>query len=352
MLAAMAGSSSLISVIVPVYNAERYVGACIDSTMGQRDVELEMLLVDDGSTDGSGKICDEHAAQNDRVRVFHTVNRGPSAARNTGIEHARGELILFLDADDTLMDGAVASLAGAFDDGDCELVVGNFQNVDVSGKTSDSPGNPMEARTMSRADVIDYARSYLRKPNRFPLFAYSWGRLFVSSIIKNNHIAFNPDLRTFEDVAFNFDYMKHVEHMVFLDEPVCAHLVHGNYGSATTKLTGRPDHLFGYRQALQSIKSFLIHFDAFEEARQELGHAYVVLTIIQLVRTCGQYNRDNRAVIHALVRDIVNDPFTRECLPCYTPSGRDSRVLPLLFKLKLTLPIVLVCKYKAQKRYG
>lgn len=95
------GDGPVFSVIIPVYNAERYLRPCLDSVLAQdARSEYEAILVDDGSTDGSGAICDEYAAAHPRFRVLHTKNQGPSAARNNGLRIARGRYVLFLDADD------------------------------------------------------------------------------------------------------------------------------------------------------------------------------------------------------------------------------------------------------------
>ena len=89
-----------VSVIIPVYNVEKYLVACIDSLMCQGDLSMEFILVDDGSTDLSGKIADEYAKKEDRIKVIHQENGGASAARNAGLDVAQGEYIAFLDSDD------------------------------------------------------------------------------------------------------------------------------------------------------------------------------------------------------------------------------------------------------------
>lgn len=94
--------NSSVSIIVPVYNGAQHVRACIQSVLNQTCDKFELLLVNDGSTDESGKICDAFAAQNSTIRVWHTANQGVALARNVGLKHARGTWILFLDADDTL----------------------------------------------------------------------------------------------------------------------------------------------------------------------------------------------------------------------------------------------------------
>ena len=89
-----------VSIIVPVYNSERYINRCVDSLIGQTLSDIEILLVDDGSSDNSSAICDEYAVKDNRIKVFHQKNAGAGAARNTGLEHAQGEYIGFVDSDD------------------------------------------------------------------------------------------------------------------------------------------------------------------------------------------------------------------------------------------------------------
>ena len=90
----------MISIIVPIYNAEQYLHRCIDSILAQSYIDFELLLIDDGSPDNCGAICDEYANQDSRVHVFHKENEGVSSARNLGMAHAQGDWITFIDADD------------------------------------------------------------------------------------------------------------------------------------------------------------------------------------------------------------------------------------------------------------
>lgn len=108
-------STPLVSVIVPVYNVEEYLKECIDSIVGQTYRHLEIILVDDGSSDQCGKICDEYSMIDNRIRVIHQPNRGLSAARNAGLEVARGEYVCFIDSDDYLDRQFIAKLLEAFD---------------------------------------------------------------------------------------------------------------------------------------------------------------------------------------------------------------------------------------------
>jgi len=91
-----------ISIIIPVYNSSKYISKCIESILNQTEADFEVLLIDDGSLDGSGNICDRYAVIDSRIRVFHKQNGGVSSARNLGLDNALGEMIFFIDSDDTV----------------------------------------------------------------------------------------------------------------------------------------------------------------------------------------------------------------------------------------------------------
>jgi glycosyltransferase involved in cell wall biosynthesis len=108
----------MISIIVPVYNTEKYLDQCIQSILSQTYTDFELLLIDDGSTDSSGAICDRYAEQDSRVRVFHKPNGGVSSARNLGLDNAKGEWVTFCDSDDWVYDYWLQNFADSSDDVD------------------------------------------------------------------------------------------------------------------------------------------------------------------------------------------------------------------------------------------
>ena len=126
-------SDSLVSIIIPVYNVEKYVSYTLEDVCKQTYNNIEIIVVDDGSTDGSGAICDEYAKRNARIFVTHTDNRGLSAARNSGIEMSKGEYIYFLDSDDRVHPELIATLVGEAMTCQCDIVqAGNYAFVDDS----------------------------------------------------------------------------------------------------------------------------------------------------------------------------------------------------------------------------
>ena len=125
----------MISIIVPIYNAERYLEACLDSLLSQSEKELQILLVDDGSTDGSLAIAKEYAAKDTRVEVFYQSNAGQSAARNVGLQHAKGEFIAFVDADDKIAENWCERHLEAIEGAD--YIQSGYQRIlnGIAGKT-------------------------------------------------------------------------------------------------------------------------------------------------------------------------------------------------------------------------
>ncbi len=340
----------LVSVIVPVYNAAGFLRRCVDSALNQTHRKTEVVLVDDGSTDGSGMICDEYAGKDPRVRAIHKKNGGPSEARNLGIDAASGGYILFLDADDYLQENAIKSLVGCCERNGAEIAIGDFRMVKNGIEQRRGDISFTESVEFNEADLLEYARKYLKKPNKHLLFAYSWGRLFKSALIKGR-VRYNTSLHTFEDVAFNFQCLKDVKKAYFLKEIVYNHTTYDNFSSATMSMGDNPNKLLGYGTALDEIGKFLEGKVDNNDIEREVGHAYVTLTIIQLVRICGQINNNNGGEITALARGIISETRLRKSLRHYAPEGTDSKILPLLMRMRLIPPIIWVCRHKAQKRY-
>ena len=122
----------VISVIIPVYNVEKYLPTCMESVLGQTYPALEVILIDDGSTDSSGRLCDQYAAKDSRVRVIHQKNAGAGAAKNTGLRAATGEYLAFLDSDDYLETDAYEHMVSLLEQSGAEVVQCSFRNVFVT----------------------------------------------------------------------------------------------------------------------------------------------------------------------------------------------------------------------------
>jgi glycosyltransferase involved in cell wall biosynthesis len=183
----------LISVIVPVYNAEKYIKACADSILSQTYSNIELILVDDGSKDKSPQICDEIADKDSRVKVCHQKNAGVSAARNKGMELATGEYVAFVDNDDIMPPKALESYVSVMGEDRPLLIQGNVAFTDTHQKAveSDFPSDPDKKKYVSPVDF--FYRNGVSKSD-------VWGKLFHKSMTSKYKY---PEGHYFEDLYFN-----------------------------------------------------------------------------------------------------------------------------------------------------
>lgn len=152
-------NTPLVSVIVPVYNAEKYLNRCVDSILSQTMKDFELLLIDDGSQDESSRICDEYAEENARVKVFHKPNGGVSSARNLGIDQAKGKYIIFIDSDDYwLLPNCLELLTSLMNEMGCDCVRGEYQGFDEIGNVVVEPKvkRELEGRLLTPYELLRY----------------------------------------------------------------------------------------------------------------------------------------------------------------------------------------------------
>lgn len=184
----------LVSVIVPVYNVEQYLNKCIKSIQEQTYSNLEIILIDDGSTDNSGTICDKMATTDNRIKVFHQSNGGVSAARNFGLEQSTGEYIIFCDSDDSMLPYYVSSFHFGFDF--CQ-----------TGYTLINKENTEKISLWSRIIQKDVARRMISlRLNTAP-----WAKLLRKTIINKHHIRFPESISYGEDMTFIYQYLSHCQ---------------------------------------------------------------------------------------------------------------------------------------------
>ena len=185
----------MVSVIVPVYNVRRYLCACVDSLLCQTWTELEIILVDDGSSDGSERICDEYAARDNRIRVIHQINAGAANAKNAGLNAARGDYIAFADSDDWVEPDWIEKILKAAKDQNADVVECNFRMEYVgSAEDGNAPGTFCETLFETR----DYLRHY---PNQWTC-ALFWNKLFRASLLTD--VRFRTERRCVDDEFFTY----------------------------------------------------------------------------------------------------------------------------------------------------
>ena len=181
------------SIIIPVYQAENTLVRCVRSVLNQEDQRFEIILVNDGSTDGSGEICDAFVKEDARIRAVHQPNSGVGAARNAGIQLARGEYLLFLDSDDALAVGALSTFAQATEEGAIDVVIGSLSVLE----------NGKEMRCIGSESSIRAGHEIWERICRdSTLFGYAGGKVIRKSIVDENDLSFDTDMRSQEDLDF------------------------------------------------------------------------------------------------------------------------------------------------------
>ncbi len=193
-------NQALISVIIPVYNVEKYLHECVDSVLNQTYKNLEIILVDDGSTDSSGKICDEYIDKDERVTVIHQKNGGLSAARNTGFESSSGDYIYFLDSDDYIAQEAMEKLYGIISKENPDFIFFDSHSFEDSEK-----GFNIEQRykrnNVYKTDSGINTLSALQKNKEYHSAVYLM--FFSADFLHNAKLCFVPGI-LYEDIVFTY----------------------------------------------------------------------------------------------------------------------------------------------------
>lgn len=261
----------MISFIVPVYKSENTLSRCIESLRNQTVEELEILLVDDGSPDGSGRLCDEWAVRDRRICVLHKENGGVSSARNAGIQAAKGDYLIFTDSDDYVEPDLAEKLLAEMDDGDLAICGfhHHYQGRDVL-RVPEVPGQNGEENFLAL-----YGQGFLNMP---------WNKLYKRELAGE----FDESFSLGEDLLFNLDYLRKTDRIALVKAPLCHYMQDETGESLSSKK--REDRLTLAKYIWKETNEFY---------RELAGHA------------------DESGVINArLIQDVLDDveglPFDEE----------------------------------------
>lgn len=207
-------ATPMVSIVVPVYNAEKTLRKCVDSILSQEYEDFELILIDDGSADSSGKICDEYAGVDSRIRVIHKENSGVSASRNLAIEQARGKYLQFVDSDDWISRDATRSFVERAEQYGCDMVVSDFYRV-VDGRMSQK-GDIPERGVFT---LEEYAAYMMKSPADF-YYGVLWNKLYRRDIVMENGIRMDPGIKWCEDFMFNLEYLRRARVFYSIHSPL------------------------------------------------------------------------------------------------------------------------------------
>lgn len=306
--------SPSLSIIVPVYNVEKYLPKCIDGILAQTFTDFELLLVDDGSTDSSGRICDAYAATDSRIRVTHKSNGGVSSARNVALENVTGGVkwITFIDSDDFVANDYIQNLLKQTkEDSELDFVQGGCTNYRDSSSTYDIEQEYESVISNDKADLLERMRGLLHS------------KLFLAALIEKIGLRFDERIRIAEDMIFTIEYIRHVNKYAFCSERGYYYRRHSSSATQSQKRE-YAEMLVGFRLFYKVVTDYKnAHSIRRSEVRDKQLSRYVLNTMFALYRNA--YSRKERL-------NRLRTDFTRQDLSLLK-HGNPNKVSNILAKL-------------------
>lgn len=268
--------STFFSIVCPVYRAEVFLPACIESVQAQTDADWELLLIDDGSPDRSGLICDEYASRDSRIRVFHQANAGVSTARNMGIDHATGRWILFLDSDDRIQPSTLAAIRNIVSaDDHIDLVQYDFRRTAPGSSPAEPVVNAEQVSVYPAADYIRTGRHLVT----------AGGECISTRLVRQAGLHFRPDLKMAEDQLFVLEAMAGCRRIARLSAPL--YLYTDNPAGGLSRCT-----LDNIRQTLAAYDGFVCRYPCFERLRDLMSLNFAMQALRRRLCPAATIRRD------------------------------------------------------------
>lgn len=310
-----------VSVIVPVYNVEQYLSACVESVLQQTYPDFELLLVDDGSTDGSSLLCDELACSDERIRVFHKENGGQGSARNFGLEHAKGTYVLFLDSDDTIAPTLLEVTVAAATANHAQVVIFDLQGCSPDGTVQFATKQKLAQNQLISADSCKTL--LLSDPS-------PCNKLFLHAFLREQDFAFPVDV-WYEDLIAIINLDAAVRAAVYIGgEPLYKYLLRENSslrnGDAEKTVTNR----------LRAIEMIFTHY-------REKGLAKTYAQELSWIATYHGFFLPAREILHFTNRPGPHLKRLKNALHSYTDTPKKNPYFSTLSKKEQWMFRVLYC---------
>lgn len=324
-----------VSVIVPIYNVRTYLRRSINSILSQTLSDIEIILVDDGSTDGSSKIIDNFVKMDNRVIAIHQRNSGAPVARNMGILKSRGKYLYFMDPDDWIEKGLIYDMYSFAEKCKSELVITGFNNIYQLGNKK------FVTRTIPEMSIYNNENEFRKNAYRYfnnSLMAVPWNKLYLSSYIKQSRIEF-PNVK-WDDLHFNMEVIKNIERVSILPEAKYNFLRYRE-GSETTKVFDYD--LYDRRK--EQFKHILLVYNKWninDKKSMETIYYYYNTRIVQCIQEITNTKKYSYGLKKSNIKRIMSDPLTIRALKlgkgsslsiniCLLPLKFNNAMLALLF---------------------
>ena len=341
--------NELVSVVVPVYNIQEYLSTCVESILAQTYKNIEIILVDDGSTDLSGQISDNYEKKHENIIVVHKDNGGLGFARNTGIENATGDYITFVDGDDFISSDHIENFVRLIGTDNIDACYGGF--CQQNGNTFTPVPNPLKGKIFKNKEILQDYFPYLCGKLNYHIAddvqMSSCMVLYKLSIIKDNKIRFHSERELIsEDLIFNLDFLEKANKIAVSDDNGYCYQI--REGSLTSSY--KPDRLIMQTYLTNYIIDRSTKLGIFNKCEQRIYSTYLawVRAIVQgeqkNYRKIGFKESINR------IKNICSDPFVIEIINKYDESNLTTKlkIMNKLIKQKNSLGIWLLSYFKSQ----
>lgn len=273
--------NNIVSIIVPIYNSEKYLNRCIDSLINQTYPYIEILLINDGSIDNSEKICLEYQKNDSSVKYIKKVNTGVSDTRNFGINEARGDIICFVDSDDYIENDLVEKMLECMTKYEADLVYSTINNKALN--------NYYLYNKNKYIDVL--------KNNQ--ITGYCWNKLYKKDIIIKNKIKFNKNIQVCEDLLFNIEYLQHTNKIAYCSYNLY-HYMDNQSSIVNTK---------NFKKWSSYIEAYNIMLDFYKNLDKKTYHIFLYNYLIANVNVRRNYKEElkkNKDLLDMINNNISN----------------------------------------------
>lgn len=298
-----------ISIIIPIYNAESYLEACITSVLNQTFTDFELILVNDGSSDQSESICRRFATEDNRVVCVSKPNGGSSSAKNKGMEIARGKFIEFVDADDTIDRDYTENLWKGTEDPQVDLCVGTVAFCKMVHNTVERREVSVHPGVFSLQEWLKFYPEYMPKA----IVGAPWNKLYKTDIIRRNGLRFDEHLKNNEDTQFNYAYMEKCRKIYVSAYPFYNYM---DYGKASASKGYIPGIFNVYLSTYQKAVQFLTDTGVYAE-NKAFSQRYFIDLVIGALNGIVVGSSDRFSKKMKDIKQIVTHPDVKNALTGY-----------------------------------
>lgn len=328
-----------VSIIVPVYNAEKYLYRCIDSILRQTLTDIEVILVDDGSSDSSGKICEEYARKDSRLQVIHQKNAGVAVARNTGLDIASGEYIAFVDSDDYIEPNMYQSMMQVANQYDCDVVLCDC--VKEHGNQTEVYTHDIRAGYYTEKQLEEeyYSHLLMMENVEYPATISNWLLLWKSTL-NVPEMRYKPGIRYSEDLLFGAQLMLQAKSFYYMKGETYYHYVMNPLSASHTFAIDKWD---DYKKLYEEIKN------VFEKCRRfDFSYQIDLCLLFFLFNTIGEIYKTDVSIRKkkAKIKSILMTPSVTRMFKHMRVTrlrvSKKQKLLTLLYKYQIGLLALIV----------